>query len=81
MNRSLLQSTVLALCIGWMPTGSHAAHWSIASTEAAPGDRVEIDIEIVGDGRTIIGELEFAFDNARLRLPVESGVIPGGGGG
>jgi hypothetical protein len=80
-QRFLCQLGLLALSLGVMQGEASAAEWSISSADAAPGDRISIDVAIAGDGITSSGAIEIAFDNGRLSLPVESGIIPGAGGG
>ena len=70
-----LPTTAIVLC--FFSCAASAGTWQIDSTSAAAGASVSIPITLAGDGETVVGELEVAFDDGRLTLPVASGHIPG----
>lgn len=70
-----LPTTAIVLC--FFSCAASAGTWQIDSTSAAAGASISIPITLAGDGETVVGELEVAFDDGRLTLPVASGHISG----
>lgn len=73
MKRSLLFGAELAAACSL----SHAATWSVGNASGVPGQTVSISLSLSGDGVTEAAEIDLAFDEARLSLPVASGEMPG----
>lgn len=72
MKKSLLLGAALVAASSL----SHAATWTIGNATAVPGQTVNISIAFAGDGATEAAEIDLAFDEVRLSLPVVSGTIP-----
>jgi serine protease len=56
---------------------ANAATWTVGNATAMPGQTVQISLAFSGDGTTQAAEIDLAFDEARLTLPVSGGDIPG----
>jgi len=68
---------IAAIVLCFFSCVTSAGDWQIGSTSAVTGAPANIPITLAGDGQTVVGELEVAFDDGRLTLPVASGHIPG----
>jgi serine protease len=58
-------------------TQTSAGTWKVGTASGYPGSRVDIPIVFQGDGISTATEVEIAFNETRLKLPVASGDIPG----
>lgn len=73
MRNYLVWGGLLALA----STCASAATWTVSNATAVPGQTVQIALSLGGDGTTEAAEIDLAFDEARLSLPVAGGEIPG----
>jgi serine protease len=71
------QKLVWGALLALVSSCADAADWTVGTATAVPGQTVQIPLSFSGDGVSQAAEIDLAFDEARLTLPVAGGEIPG----